>query len=100
MMTLASYRTLFLRRPPRRWSHDDQSRSRVSMDDIGMRRERLEAMVAEQQQPAKKFACLVDAENTQPSKLAAIMDELNGYGQVAVRRLFESESAPLDKNCQ
>jgi uncharacterized protein (TIGR00288 family) len=58
------------------------------MDDIGMRRERLEAMVAEQQQPAKKFACLVDAENTQPSKLAAIMDELNGYGQVAVRRLY------------
>ena len=69
------------------------------MDDIVSRLERLEATVAEPQS-AKKFACLVDAENTQPSKLAAIMDELNGYGQVAVRRLFESESAPLDKNCQ
>ena len=87
MMTLASYRILFLRRPPRRWSRDDQSRSRVSMDDIGMRRERLEAMIVEQQ-PAKKFACLVDAENTQPSKLAAIMVDLNGYGQVTVRRLY------------
>jgi len=52
-----------------------------------MRLERLKAMVAESQ-PAKKFACLVDAENMQPSKLAAIMDELNGYGQVAVRRLY------------
>lgn len=87
MMTLASYRTLFLRRPPRRWSRDDQLRSRVSMDDIGMRRERLEAMVAEQQQPAKKFACLVDAENTQPSKLAAIMDERQLYGDFSSQNL-------------
>ena len=72
------------------------------MDDIGMRLERLKAMVAESQ-PAKKFACLVDAENMQPSKLAAIMDELNGYGQVAVRRLygdFSSQTSLLDKNCQ
>jgi len=44
-------------------------------------------MIAELR-PAKIFACLVDAENSQPSKLAAVVTKLNGYGQVIVRRLY------------
>ena len=38
--------------------------------------------------PAKKYACLVDAENTPPSKLSAIIDELEGYGQLVARNLY------------
>ena len=37
---------------------------------------------------AKVYACLVDAENTQPSKLAGVVDELNGLGDVTVRRIY------------
>lgn len=59
------------------------------MDDIVVRLERLEEVT-----PVKKFACLVDAENTQPSRLAAIMKVLNGYGQVPVRRLYGDFSSP------
>ena len=38
--------------------------------------------------PAKKYACLVDAENAQPSKLSAILDEMDSYGQLVVRKLY------------
>lgn len=43
---------------------------------------------------AKLYACLVDAENTQPSKLAAIVSELNGYGEIVVRRIYGDFSQP------
>ena len=42
----------------------------------------------------KLYACLVDAENTQPSKLAAIVEELNGYGELVVRRVYGDFSSP------
>ena len=37
---------------------------------------------------AKRYACLVDAENTQYSKLADVVDELSGFGEVVVRRIY------------
>jgi len=43
---------------------------------------------------AKQYACLVDAENTQPSKLASIVGELTGYGEVVVRRIYGDFSQP------
>jgi len=37
---------------------------------------------------AKVYACLVDAENTQHSKLAHVVEELSGFGEVVVRRIY------------
>jgi hypothetical protein len=45
-------------------------------------------MCRDESRPAQKYACLVDAENTQPSKMSAIFDELDSYGQLDVRKLY------------
>lgn len=54
----------------------------------------VEQLVAQVEPRTKQYACLVDAENTQHSKLEAIMDELNGYGEVSVRRIYGDFSQP------
>jgi uncharacterized protein (TIGR00288 family) len=57
--------------------------------------EQLQRIDAKVEAPrAKQYACLVDAENTQPSKLAAIVSELTGYGEVVVRRIYGDFSQP------
>ena len=60
-----------------------------------MLEEQLQRIDAKVEAPrAKQYACLVDAENTQPSKLAAIVSELTGYGEVVVRRIYGDFSQP------
>ena len=57
--------------------------------------EQLRSIEAKVEGPrAKLYACLVDAENTQPSKLASVISELNGYGEVIVRRIYGDFSQP------
>ena len=60
--------------------------SATTMEEIA---EQLRLLSAKVTPPAAKvYACLVDAENTQPSKLAGVVDELNGLGDVTVRRIY------------
>ena len=44
--------------------------------------------VHEKTPEAKLYACLVDAENTQASRLRSIIDELNRHGEIAIRRIY------------
>ena len=66
--------------------------SQMTMERIA---EQLRSIEAKVEGPrAKLYACLVDAENTQPSKLASVISELNGYGEVIVRRIYGDFSQP------
>ena len=68
------------------------SSSQVTMHRITRQLERIDAKVEAPR--VKQYACLVDAENTQPAKLASVISELNGYGDVVVRRIYGDFSRP------
>jgi uncharacterized LabA/DUF88 family protein len=62
------------------------------MQQLADRVEQLATNLAPPASPV--YACLVDAENTQPAKLEAVCAELNGYGEVVVRRVYGDFSKP------
>jgi uncharacterized protein (TIGR00288 family) len=72
--------------------------SKLNPDDIASHVQviasQVKQLVAQAEPRVKQYACLVDAENTQHSKLEFIMDELNGYGEVVVRRVYGDFSQP------
>jgi uncharacterized protein (TIGR00288 family) len=58
----------------------------LTMERIAEQLQRIDAKVEAPR--AKLYACLVDAENSQASKLVHVVSELSGYGEVQVRRMY------------
>ena len=58
----------------------------LTMERIAEQLQRIDAKVEAPR--AKLYACLVDAENSQASKLVHVVSELSGYGEVQVRRIY------------
>ncbi|KAJ1461296.1 NYN domain-containing protein [Pelagophyceae sp. CCMP2097] len=50
--------------------------------------ERVEALSQTLRPRPKQYACLVDADNTPMASLAAVVQELHGFGDVVVRRVY------------